>query len=131
MFKKIFILILSLLLSNYSFSQDDFSDESSDNAEQIITLSGSVIDASKGKPLQVQMLLLMKLTLGQQQMRMVNSPLKVFSLVGVTASAIGYDDLTLYADQANLSFELTPSTVEMSELEVLASRASQNSSCIF
>ena len=43
---------------------------------------------------------------------------------GVTASAIGYDDLTLYADQANLSFELTPSTVEMSELEVLASRAS-------
>ena len=32
--------------------------------------------------------------------------------------------MTLYADQAEVSFELTPSTVEMSELEVLASRAS-------
>ena len=42
---------------------------------------------------------------------------------GITASAIGYDDLTLYADQAELNFELAASAVQMSELEVLASRA--------
>ena len=41
----------------------------------------------------------------------------------VTASAIGYDDLTLFADQAELNFELSASAVQMSELEVLASRA--------
>ena len=35
MFKKILVLILSLLyLFNYSFSQDDFSDESSENANK-------------------------------------------------------------------------------------------------
>ena len=43
----------------------------------------------------------------------------------VTATAIGYEDLTLYADQAELNTELSPSAVEMSALEVLASRASE------
>ena len=47
----------------------------------------------------------------------------------VTASAIGYDDLTLYADQAELNFELIASAVQMSELEVLASRASGKDCC--
>ena len=51
MFKKILILILSLHFSfNYSFSQDDFSDESSENNQQIMTISGAVIDASQEKP---------------------------------------------------------------------------------
>ena len=50
---------------------------------------------------------------------------------GVTASAIGYDDLTLYADQAELNFELTPSAVEMSELEVLASRAGEKTAVAY
>ena len=46
MLKKILVLVLSLhFLSNFSFSQDDFSDESSENAQQVITLSGVVIDA--------------------------------------------------------------------------------------
>ena len=126
MFKKIFILILSLLyLSNYSFSQDDFSDESSDNAEQIITLSGSVIDASTGKAVAGANVVVDETDLGAAADEDGKFTIEgVQSGSGVTASAIGYDDLTLYADQANLSFELTPSTVEMSELEVLASRAS-------
>ena len=82
MFKKIFILILSLLyLSNYSFSQDDFSDESSDNAEQIITLSGSVIDASTGKAVAGANVVVDETDLGAAEMRMVSSPLKVFSLL--------------------------------------------------
>ena len=41
MFKKILISILSLhFLFNFSFSQDDFSDESSENVEQSLTISG-------------------------------------------------------------------------------------------
>ena len=47
----------------------------------------------------------------------------------LTASAIGFESLTLYADQPELSFELSPSAVEMSALEVLLSRASEKNCC--
>jgi Outer membrane receptor for ferrienterochelin and colicins len=39
---------------------------------------------------------------------------------------IGYEDQTLYADQKTIEFALNSSAVEMSELEVLASRAGEN-----
>ena len=37
----------------------------------------------------------------------------------VTATAIGYDDLTLYADQAELNFELSASAVKCLSLKFL------------
>ena len=49
----------------------------------------------------------------------------------LTASAIGFESLTLYADQPELSFELSPSAVEMSALEVLASRASEKTAVAY
>ena len=49
----------------------------------------------------------------------------------VTATAIGYDDVTLYADQAELNFELSGSAVQMSELEVLASRAGEKTAVAY
>ena len=49
----------------------------------------------------------------------------------ITASAIGYDDLKLYADQEELNFELSASAVQMSELEVLASRASEKTAVAY
>ena len=39
--------------------------------------------------------------------------------------------LTLYADQAELNFELIASAVQMSELEVLASRASEKTAVAY
>ena len=84
MLKKILISILSLhFLFNFSFSQDDFSDESSENNQQVLTLSGIVIDASQERLLLVLMLLLMILILELQQMKMENLQLKVCSLVQV------------------------------------------------
>ena len=38
-------------------------------------------------------------------------------------SAIGYEDLSQFADSGELDFNLIPAVVEMSSLEVLASRA--------
>ena len=50
----------------------------------------------------------------------------------VTISAIGYEFiLTLYADEAELTFELNPTAVKMSELEVLASRASEKTAVAY
>ena len=84
MLKKILVLILSLhFLFNYSFSQDDFSDESSENAEQVLTLSGVVIDASTGKAVAGANVVVDDTDLELQQMKMENLQLKVFSLAQV------------------------------------------------
>ena len=42
-----------------------------------------------------------------------------------------YDDLTLYADQKELNFELIYITVELSALEVLASRATEKTAAAY
>ena len=39
--------------------------------------------------------------------------------------------MTLYADQAELNFELSASAVQMSELEVLASRAGEKTAVAY
>ncbi len=133
MFKKIYIFAICLhFLFNYSFSQDDFSDETSGNSEQILTLSGVVVDASTGKAVAGANVVIDDTDLGAAADEDGKFSIEgVQSGSGVTASAIGYDDLTLYADQANLNFELTPSTVKMSELEVLASRAGEKTAVAY
>ena len=125
MYKKILVLILSLHFSiNFSFSQDDFSDELSEDAVQVLTISGSVIDASTGKAVAGANVVVDDTDLGAAADEDGKFTIEgVQSGSGVTASAIGYEDLTLYADQAEINFELPSSAVEMSELEVLASRA--------
>jgi len=133
MLRKILILILSLYFSfNYSFSQDDFSDESSENNQQVLTISGAVIDASTGKAIAGANVVVDDTDLGaaaDEDGKFMIEGVQFGS--GVTASAIGYEDLTIYADQAEVSFELTPSAVEMSELEVLASRAGEKTAVAY
>jgi len=133
MLRKILILILSLHFSfNYSFSQDDFSDESSENNQQVLTISGAVIDASTGKAIAGANVVVDDTDLGaaaDEDGKFMIEGVQFGS--GVTASAIGYEDLTIYADQAEVSFELTPSAVEMSELEVLASRAGEKTAVAY
>ena len=133
MFKKILISILSLqFLFNFSFSQDDFSDESSDDAQQTLTISGAVIDASTGKAVAGANVVVDDTELGAAADEDGKFSIEgVQSGSGITASAIGYDDLTLYADQAELNFELAASAVQMSELEVLASRAGEKTAVAY
>jgi len=95
-------------------------------------LSGSVIDASTGKAVAGANVVVDDTDLGAAADEDGKFTIEgVQSGSGVTASAIGYDDLTLYADQAEISFELTPSAVEMSELEVLASRAGEKTAVAY
>ena len=126
MLKKILVSILSLhFFINFSFSQDDFSDESIENSNQVFTLSGTITDASSGKAVAGANIVVDDTDLGAAADEDGKYSIEgVESGSAVTATAIGYDDLTLYADQAKLNFELAPSAVQMSELEVLASRAS-------
>ena len=113
-------------------AQDDFSDESSEGAQQVLTLSGVVIDASSGKAVAGANVVVDDTDLGAAADEDGKFTIEgVQSGSGVTASAIGYDDLTLYADQSELNFELTPSAVQMSELEVLASRAGEKTAVAY
>ena len=133
MLKKIFVMILSLhFLFSFSFSQDDFSDESSESTEQSFALTGVVIDASTGRAVAGANVVVDDTDLGaaaDEDGKFIIEDVQSGS--SITASAIGYDDLTLYADQPELSFELTPSAIKMSELEVLASRAGEKTAVAY
>ena len=99
---------------------------------QVITLSGIVTDASSGKSVAGANVVVDESDLGAAADEDGKFTIEgVQAGASVTASAIGYDDLTLYADQAELNFELTASAVQMSELEVLASRASEKTAVAY
>jgi len=121
-----------LLVVNLSINaQDDFSDEVS-NVEGAITVVGSVLDAATGKPIAGANVIVDDSELGAAadedgKFTIENIP----SGSGLTASAIGYENVTLYADSEELKFELNASAVKMSELEVLASRASEKTAVAY
>ena len=116
------VLFLQLFFS-FAISQDDFSDETSTN-NQYITISGVVLDASSGSAVAGANVVIDDSDLGAAADEDGKYTIEgVESGASVTVSAIGYETLTLYADQAELNFELVQSAVEMTELEVLASRA--------
>ena len=113
-------------------AQDDFSDESLSQTDDKISITGVVLDASSGKPIAGANVIVDDSELGAAADEDGKFSIDgVQSGSGVTASAIGYGDLTLYADQAELNFELTASAVQMSELEVLASRASEKTAVAY
>jgi hypothetical protein len=106
-----------------AYSQDSFNDESA--ADTKINLSGNVIDASTGNPIAGANIVVDDSDLGAAADEDGKYLIENLDLgVSVIASAIGYDDLMLYVEGNELNFELSPKAVEMSELEVLASRAS-------
>ena len=95
-------------------------------------ISGVVIDVSSGKPIAGANIVVDETDLGAAADEEGKFTIEgVQSGSSVTASAIGYDDLTLYTDQAELNFELSGSAVQMSELEVLASRASEKTAVAY
>ena len=116
---------------NLTFAQDDFSDELVVESSQI-TVSGTVLDESTGKPLPGANVVIDGSDLGvasDEDGAFSIGPVETGS--GITASMIGFETLTLYADSATISFKLTPETIEFSELEVLASRASSNTAVAY
>ena len=123
---RIFLyFFITLISSSLVFTQDDFSDDSEENqSSEMRTISGIVIDAKSGKPIPGANILVDDSDLGAA----ADGDGK-FTIEGLetgaslTASAIGFDSVQLFADSDDLSFQLTMSLVEMSGLEVLASRA--------
>ena len=115
------ILLSLLLLSSNIFSQDDFSDE---GENQRLTVSGTVSDASSGKPIAGANVIVDDGDLGAA----ADGEGK-FSIEGVeqgasiTASAIGYEDLTIYADSSVVNFTLSQVVLELGALDVIAPNA--------
>ena len=106
---KIRILFSFIMIIGVSSipAQDDFSDESLSQTDDKISITGVVLDASSGKPIAGANVIVDDSELGAAADEDGKFSIDgVQSGSGVTASAIGYEDLTLYADQAELNFEL-------------------------
>ena len=125
------IVVFSLIFTNFqTLAQDDFSDES--EAKTLSVISGVVTDASSGNPIAGANVVVEGGEIGSaadEDGAYTLNDVQIGS--GIIVSAIGYEDLTLFADTETLNFELTPSVVQMTELEVLASRASEKTAVAY
>jgi iron complex outermembrane recepter protein len=129
--KFISTTIISVILSLPLLAQDDFSDQV-DESKESLTISGVVLDASSGKPIAGANIVADDSDLGAAADEDGRFTIEDAQQGGsFTASAIGYEELTLYADQEELSFSLKLALVKMSELEVLASRATEKTAVAY
>ena len=129
----LFKIITSILIafSSTILAQDDFTD-SDDNTQNIMTITGVITDASSGNPIAGANVIVDDGDVGSAaDQDGVYTIEGVESGASVTVTAIGYNDLTLYADQEKLDFALEPSVIEMTELEVLASRATEKTAVAY
>ena len=119
---------LNLLLAQ----NDDFGD-----ADQIITVSGTVVDASSGKALAGVNIIVEGTDLGTASDEGGSYTLEEIEVgSALTATMVGYEDQTMYADDADegsmqLDFLLVQEVIEMSGLEVLASRATNKTAVAY
>ena len=129
--KSLHIILFSIFMSfTLIIAQDDFSDSAETN--DVIAITGTVSDATTGRPIAGANVMLDGGEIGgAADEDGVYSLESVETGASITASAIGYEDLTLYADQENIDFNLIQVAVEMSELEVLASRASKKTAVAY
>ncbi len=110
------------------FAQDDFSE----NPSQALNITGVVTDSETGKPIAGANVIVDDSELGAAADEEGKFTIEgVESGASLTASAIGYENSSAFADQPELNFELSPSVVKMSELEVLASRASEKTAVAY
>ena len=130
MSKKLILNAFLILSLTITYSQDDFSDVVSEG--QVITITGKITDSSTGKAIAGANVVVDGSDLGSAA-----DEEGQYSIDGVepgssiTVSAIGYDDVTSFADQSELNFELVEIAIQMSELEVLASRASEKTAVAY
>ena len=125
--KKYGCYFVVLTFCSTLFGQDDFNDES-DVADEVklITITGTVSSES-GRPLAGANVVVDGTDLGAATDGDGIYTIESVEVgVSVTATMIGYEDQVLYADQEQLDFSLASSVIEMNALEVLASRAGEN-----
>ena len=109
--KNIFTTFI-ILFCGIAVSQNDVDDfsENVDGESSSINISGIVTDLSTGNPLAGS-----NIVVGDSDLGAATDEDGRYTIEGVksgemvTASAIGYEDLVLYADQAELNFELAAS----------------------
>jgi iron complex outermembrane receptor protein len=127
--RNLFIHLFISLCCSFTIAQDDFSDDS--DRQSVITLSGKVLDES-GNPLAGS-----NITVEGTDIGSASDEDGSFTLEGVdlgslvTASSIGYESLELSADSTFIVFNLTQSVIKMTELEVLASRATDKTAVAY
>jgi hypothetical protein len=133
MSNKLYILTLLLSFSvGNLFSQDDFSDEVEQAENKTITVSGIITDSNTGRPLAGANVVIEGTELGaasDEEGSFSIAEVEVGSSLNV--SVIGYADLVVYADQESIEIALVPDVLEMSQLEVLASRAGENTAVAY
>lgn len=127
--KRIFILCL---IFNFSFAQDDFSDESFAGSDQIITVTGTV-QSESGAGIAGANIVVDDTDIGA-----ASDETGEFSIDGVmvgsslTISVIGYAEQSVFVDNSDpLSITLVAEVVEFSDIEVLASRASEKTAVAY
>ena len=121
---KLIVTIAFLIFcgGNIVKAQDDFSDDII--AQETTAISGTVRDASTGDPIAGANVIVEDTDLGAATDEDGNFTIEDVSLGSeLTASVIGYENQSIFADTENVVFELVKEVLEMSQLEVLASRA--------
>ena len=116
----------SLILSSFVLGQDDFSDESEsvDDDAGPTTISGLVTDANTGKPIAGANIIVDDTDFGAASDADGNYIINDVEIgASLTASAIGYEDLNLFADAGELNFSLAQKVLEFGALDVIAPRA--------
>jgi iron complex outermembrane recepter protein len=129
---KVIFIFLSLCSWSFVSAQDEANDNFSDVAEKSQTVSGVVTDASSGRAIAGANIIVDDSEMGaaaDEDGKFVIE--NVTAGASITASAIGYESLTIYADNEDIVFDLSPSAVEMSQLEVLASRATKKTAVAY
>ena len=104
-------LLLIAFSFNSAYAQDDFSDDVSEGTETI-TISGSVKDASSGNPIAGANVIVEDTDLGSATDEDGNFTIEdVLPGSELTASVIGYESQSIYADTENVIFELNSSSI--------------------
>ena len=132
MFKKYVSIISIIVTSALLIAQDDFGDfgdeqnESDDQESGLITITGTVNDTN-GNALAGANVVVDETDLGAASDGEGSYTIEGVEVgASVTATMIGYEDETAYADGETLDFSLNAVVIELNALEVLASRAGDN-----
>ena len=124
-----FTILTTSLFINVLSAQDDFSDEIQNNN---INISGVITNAETGKPVPGANIVVVSTDLGTASDEDGNFSIENVEIGSeLSVSAIGYETLNQFADNQEISFALVPTVIEMSSLEVLASRAGEKTAVAY
>ena len=125
---NVFLFSFSLITAQEGI--DDFSESSGESRK--ITIIGTVVDSETGKGLAGANVVIDGTEDGAASDEEGSFSIENVEIgSGVTVSVIGYEDQTIYADVETIEFLMVAKAVMMSELEVLASRASEKTAVAY